>query len=173
MYGYFIIRRLHSSFHVGNYFYLYCDILFMYGRILIAVDGSESNKYAIEDGLTLAKQMGSIVTALCVFDVGSFANVAQGYGVVDERDYAKSAYEAALEYILERGKELDIEVTPKMMAGRPAEMIINESAEHDLVVCGTLGRSGLSRALIGSVAEKVVRFSYCPVLVCRKPEYQL
>ena len=144
----------------------------MYGKILIAVDGSDSNKYAIDDGLRLAKKLGSTVTALCVFDVGSFANVAQGYGMVDDRSYAESMSEAALEYIRKRGKECEVEIIPKILVGRPAETIINESKNHDLIVCGTLGRTGLSRALMGSVAEKVVRFSYCPVLVCRKPEGQ-
>ena len=142
----------------------------MYQNILIAVDGSESNTFAINDGLDLAKTLGASVTALCVFDIGSFANLAQGYGVTDGRDYAEKASEAALDYIRSKGKELGVNVMPKIMTGRPAEVIINESKNHDLVVCGTLGRTGLSRALIGSVAEKVVRFSYCPVLVCRKTE---
>jgi len=151
-------------------FNLQVDFVDMYAKILIAVDGSESNKYAVDDGLVLAKSMGSVVTALCVFDVGNFANVAQGYTAVDERAYAEETSKVALEYVRERGKALGVEITPKILVGRPAETIINESKNHDLVVCGTLGRTGLSRALMGSVAEKVARHSYCPVLVCRKSQ---
>ena len=48
------------------------------------------------------------------------------------------------------------------------DKIAEESAGHDLCVCGSLGRTNAKRAVIGSVAEKVVRLAYCPVLVCRK-----
>ena len=61
-----------------------------------------------------------------------------------------------------------IEVTTKVLLGRPAEEIVKESKNTDLVVCGSLGRTNLNRALMGSVAETVVRMAYCPVLVCRK-----
>ena len=47
--------------------------------------------------------------------------------------------------------------------------IVEESANHDLVVMGTLGRTGFSKLLLGSVAERVIRFAKCPVLVV-KPE---
>jgi len=143
--------------------------MIMYKKILITSDGSESNKYAIDDGLNLAKSIGAEVTALCVFDIGSYANVAQGYGLGDERGYMMEASEESLKYVVDKGKELGVKVTPKIISGRPADSIIEESKNHDLVVCGTLGRTGVARALVGSVAEKVVRMSYCPVLVCRKP----
>lgn len=142
----------------------------MYKKILITTDGSESNRYAIDDGLRLAKSLDAEVTALCVFDIGSYANVAQGYGLGDEREYMIEASEAALKYVLEQGKEMGVAVTPKILTGRPAETIIEESKNHDLIICGSLGRTGMSRALVGSVAEKVVRMAYCPVLVCRKPQ---
>jgi len=142
----------------------------MFNKILVATDGSESNKYAVDDALKLAKSLGSSVTALCVFDVGSYANVAQGYGLGDEREYMIKASEEALRYVIDQGKALGIAVMPKILTGHPAETIIEESKNHDLVVCGTLGRTGVQRALIGSVAEKVVRMAHCPVLVCRKSE---
>lgn len=142
----------------------------MFNRILVATDGSESNKYAVDDALKLAKSLGAQVTALCVFDVGSYANVAQGYGLGDEREYMIKASEEALRYVIDQGKALGITVVPKILTGHPAETIIEESKNHDLVVCGTLGRTGMQRALIGSVAEKVVRMAHCPVLVCRKSE---
>ena len=56
----------------------------------------------------------------------------------------------------------------EILQGHPADKIAEESAGHDLCVCGSLGRTNAKRAVIGSVAEKVVRLAYCPVLVCRK-----
>ena len=68
----------------------------------------------------------------------------------------------------EMGAAAGIEVVTKILQGHPADKIAEESAGHDLCVCGSLGRTNAKRAVIGSVAEKVVRLAYCPVLVCRK-----
>jgi nucleotide-binding universal stress UspA family protein len=51
------------------------------------------------------------------------------------------------------------------MHGHPVESILQVSQQHDLVVMGTHGRSGLDRLLLGSVAERVTRQSTKPVLV--------
>ena len=52
-------------------------------------------------------------------------------------------------------------------AGDPAEEIVRYAAGHrvDLIVLGTHGRTGVSRVLLGSVAERVLRTAHCPVLV--------
>ena len=58
------------------------------------------------------------------------------------------------------------------MEGNPAIEVVKYAQENkvDLVVVGTLGRSGLSRFLLGSTAEKIIRTAPCPVLVVRQPE---
>ncbi|MDR3282572.1 MAG: universal stress protein [Candidatus Methanoplasma sp.] len=142
----------------------------MYKKILISTDGTESNRHAVDDGIRLAKALGAEVTALFVFDIGNYSNVGTGIGIPVDREYVINTSEEALAYAKEQGEKAGVKVTLKMVSGHPAEAIVEESASHDLVVCGTLGRAGLSRALLGSVAEKVVRFSYAPVLVCRKPK---
>jgi nucleotide-binding universal stress UspA family protein len=55
----------------------------------------------------------------------------------------------------------------KVVGGPPAKVILEESAGHDLIVMGTLGRTGMAKILIGSVAEKVVKLAKCPVMVVR------
>lgn len=60
-------------------------------------------------------------------------------------------------------------VSSRVILGEPAESIIEAAREADLVVIATRGRKGLARALLGSVAEKVVRFSEGPVLVLPGP----
>ncbi len=57
-----------------------------------------------------------------------------------------------------------------VIEGSPANEIITASKDYDLIVMGSLGRTGLSHLLMGSVAEKVVRHASCPVLVVRAPE---
>jgi nucleotide-binding universal stress UspA family protein len=56
--------------------------------------------------------------------------------------------------------------------GSANEEIVNLATDEpaDLIIMGTHGRSVLNRALLGSVADRVVRFAPCPVLTVRKPE---
>ncbi len=60
-----------------------------------------------------------------------------------------------------------------VVLGRPFLEIIRYAKERqiDLIILGTHGRSGLTQALLGSVAEKVVRKAPCPVLTIRHPEH--
>jgi len=76
----------------------------------------------------------------------------------------------AVEYIKQEGSKLGIKVTTQIEEGSPSRKIIEVSRFHDLIVMGTLGRTGFSHLLLGSTAEKVVRFADCPVLVIRAKE---
>ena len=70
----------------------------------------------------------------------------------------------------ELGKEKGINVKIRLEEGIPVKTILELSNEYDLIVMGTLGRTGMSKFLMGSVAERVVRASRCPVLVVRSTE---
>ena len=59
------------------------------------------------------------------------------------------------------------QVAISVKEGAPVKVILDESANYDIIVMGTLGRTGMSKLLMGSVAERVVRASQCPVLVVR------
>jgi nucleotide-binding universal stress UspA family protein len=68
-------------------------------------------------------------------------------------------------------KKVDVRVEPRLRAGAPGAEILREVDEDptiDLVVMGSHGRTGIKRALLGSVAEKVVRHARCPVVVARR-----
>jgi len=63
-------------------------------------------------------------------------------------------------------------VRPVIRMGSAPEQIVElaTSERADLVVMGTHGRGGVSRVLLGSVADRVIRLAPCPVLTVRKPE---
>ena len=67
-----------------------------------------------------------------------------------------------------------IPVTHVFLEGDPATEIARyaQDANMDLIVMGTHGHSGLAHMLLGSVTEKVVRKSPCPVLTVRHPEHE-
>ena len=73
----------------------------------------------------------------------------------------------AVDYVVAEGEKIGIKVTGLVQEGSPVKKIIETAKEHDLIVMGTIGRTGFSKILLGSVAEKVVRFAPCPVLVVR------
>jgi nucleotide-binding universal stress UspA family protein len=55
----------------------------------------------------------------------------------------------------------------KLVEGHPAEEIIKEAKENDLIVIGSKGKTGLDRLLLGSVAENVARHASCPVMIVK------
>lgn len=75
----------------------------------------------------------------------------------------------AMEYIKKEAEKMGVKVTARIEEGSPSRKIIDLSGENDLVVMGTLGRTGFSKLLLGSVAERVVRYAKCPVMVVRAP----
>ena len=139
----------------------------IYHNILIPTDGSEYTKAATNHGLQLAKMTGASVTALFVIDEGPYLNMAWGLSFPDLSKVLDEEGKKAVEYVRSEGEKLGVKVTVSIKRGPPASTIIDESSKFDLVVMGTLGRTGVAHVLLGSVAEKVVRFAKCPVLVVR------
>ena len=75
----------------------------------------------------------------------------------------------AINFVEDAGRAAGIEVEPVILEGHPADKILEFSEQEsvDLIVMGTLGRTGLDRFLLGSVAEKVIRHSKIPVMVVK------
>ncbi|WP_292379132.1 universal stress protein [Methanosarcina sp. UBA289] len=139
--------------------------------IVIATDGSENTQKAISHGIKLAKLSGATVHALHVVDTFSVTQSwTAGKGTMNEilrEDGLK-----AISKVKKCGEASGVEVREILLEGRPSNEIIDfaENNDIDLIVMGTLGKTGLDRFLMGSVAEKVVRQSKVPVLVVRSKE---
>jgi nucleotide-binding universal stress UspA family protein len=116
--------------------------------------------------------MDAEVTAISIVDVGSVAYSSQVPGMTDVYSYLEEAADAAVDQVRQEGENIGVVVKTVVKDGVPAHEIIEASKGYDLIVMGTLGRTGLSHLLIGSVAEKVVRFANCAVLVIRAPKDQ-
>lgn len=141
----------------------------MYEKILVATDGSDPADDAVAHALDLAAQFDATLYALFVADTAQDSVTVVGTDVVDalEREGA-----TVVEAIEARGRERGVDVEADVLQGDPAKTIVDyaERAGADLVVVGTHGRRGLSRYLLGSVAETVVRTSPIPVLTVRADE---
>ena len=133
---------------------------------MIAIDGSEQNKCAIEEGIKQAKLVGGKVTGICVFNVGSYAIVSREISNQEIKEKVKPVFK----YFLECAENAGVEADTIILIGDPANALIESSKDYDMAVCGTLGRTGLTRVVIGSVAEKLVRLAQCPVLICHSKD---
>ncbi len=145
-------------------------------KVLFPTDFSEASEAAWGFALSLAQEFGAEVALLHV--VPEPPRLAEAYemGFTPER-FLKAATEEAQRLLADmQAKAADWKVTliPRVRQGVEFREIIAAAREEgaDLIVMGTHGRTGLAHALIGSVAEKVVRKAPCPVLTVRHPKMQ-
>ncbi|MFB6270801.1 MAG: universal stress protein [Halobacterium sp.] len=146
----------------------------MYDNILVPTDGSETAEAAVDQAVDLAEKYGATVHALYVVDVDA-TNLALGTeqverirrGELDQMPEVKAKADEATGYVADAAAERGVDVEEHVTAGSPARAIRKfvEDNDVDLVVMGSHGRSGLSRVVLGSVAEKVLRRTRLPVLV--------
>lgn len=138
-------------------------------RILIPYDGSEQADEAV--AYAASEHRSAEIVLLYVLDF-----VEAGYDAPPEAavpGYWDEWYEQAetqgQELLADAAEAFDGEVETAVVVGRPSRVIVEYVDEHDIdaVVMGSHGRDGLSRILLGSVAEAVIRQSTVPVTVVR------
>lgn len=135
-------------------------------RILTASDFSDHSERATAYAAALARQLRVDLLLLHVVEptlYGSpFMTAPVADMAVEFQKIARSTLETAANLIRQAGTNVEVLVE----TGAPWHEIIEVAKRHqaNLIVIGTHGRHGLSRALIGSIAEKIVRWSPIPVL---------
>lgn len=141
----------------------------LYRKILIATDGSEPNKKAISYGIELGRLSDAKVYVVYVVDTATFASIPMDTGWEVMYELLQKEGKEAMQHIIDDAKVLGVEIESSLLEGHPSQEIIEFSQDNDIdiIILGTLGKSGLDRFLLGSVAEKVTRNSKIPVLVVR------
>ena len=147
--------------------------MILLNSILVAFDFSDTSRSALTYGENLARAFGGRLHVLHVADVIS-TSAAQFYPEGPGEPEAK-ATELAMHQLREllAADRVDAQAAVRV-APAPAHEIVEyaKSIHADVIVVGTHGRSGVSRLLMGSVAEHVVRAAPCPVLVVRPNEHE-
>ncbi|MEP9410595.1 MAG: universal stress protein [Candidatus Brocadia sp.] len=143
-------------------------------RILFPTDFSACAKHALKYALDFASERGA---KLYILHVIPKLNIPVGTGGVTfpvsklyddmEREAKKNIHHLVPKRFLEK-----IKVENIIVRGAPFQEIIKAAKKYDidLITIATHGRTGLSHALLGSTAEKVVRTAPCPVLCVKYPE---
>jgi nucleotide-binding universal stress UspA family protein len=128
----------------------------MYQRILVPIDGSESAARGLREAIALATVTGALLRIIYVVD--EIAHAA----------YAQEVLDSALSLCRQCGAHAQTHMYQDL-GGVVAETIIQDAGKWgaQLIVMGTHGRRGITRAVLGSDAEAVVRRSTVPVLLVR------
>ena len=139
--------------------------------ILLATDGSPASKGASDEAIDLAVRLGGRLLVVSVLGTSSRPSEASAdaVGPVDSRDSLTTKAQS----IVQKAKAAGVDATFLVWDGDAGEAIVAaaDSENADVIVVGSHGRSGVSRFLIGSVSDYVVRHAHCPVMVIRgKPE---
>ena len=147
----------------------------MYKKILVPLDGSELAECVLPHVESIAKGCGVkniiLVRALEPY-ISSYAQV---YLSDEQRKEADARAEgAAREYLdqaVSRVKLDGVEVQKQFITGSPAESIAEYATKNDvdLIIISTHGRSGISRWVWGSVADRILRSACVPVMMVRAP----
>ncbi|HYQ45764.1 MAG TPA: universal stress protein [Polyangiaceae bacterium] len=138
-------------------------------RILVASDFSESSEQALNLALSIAEKFGSELTLVHSWEAPDYSYAAGLYLPLDVIAPIERAAVARLEEAMTQLKQRFPAAKSMLRSGIAWEQVIDAATamKADLIVMGTHGRRGLQRALLGSVAEKVVRMSRVPVLTVR------
>lgn len=139
----------------------------MLRKILVPLDGSETSIRALDKAIEIAKKFDGKITLVHVYSASFYTKTPdQLYKFIQSaRDYGDE--------ILEKGKKKvkleKIEVEKLLLNGHPVEEILNTANEgnFDLIVIGIKGMSKIKKILVGSVTDRIIKHTPCPVLVVR------
>ena len=145
----------------------------VFGKILVPLDGSRAAEAALEQASYLASiDQGKVHLVHAMTDSRLTEDPAIRLDVAERREMQDRSQAASyLDSVKARLQAQGVQCQSHILdAGNPAQQILEfASAESiDLIVLTSHGRSGLSRFLLGSIAEKVMRHASCLVLVVRR-----
>ncbi len=148
----------------------------MYARILVPVDGSVASAHGLDEAMELASHLKARIRLVHVVEpwvmVTAEAMPVTVHQVAEDiRNIGAELLKECENKVKKAGIEVDAELI-ETLGGSAGECIVNKAKETDadLIVCGTHGRRGFRRLLMGSDAEYIVRRAPSPVLLVRSPE---
>lgn len=142
-------------------------------KILCPTDFSPSSEYAMQYALSIAERHGATVELLHITEPSTYANDA-----LQEDDKLSETFKEHLYnrlHDISLSADSTVPIKTNVITGIAYAEIVNRAKTWpaDLIVIGTHGRTGMKHMLIGSVAEKIIRISSCPVCTVRHPDHAI
>jgi nucleotide-binding universal stress UspA family protein len=143
----------------------------MYKKILVGTDGSEYSERAVDHAIKLAKNTGAelLVVSVVSMDAVECLEETDRDVYCQIQDKLEKRASDILDGVEKRASKENVLVKRIIQVGDPAEVIVELAKREraDIIVVGTRGHVGVKRVLMGSNAQKIVRWSPVPVLVAR------
>ncbi len=138
-------------------------------RVLVPVDGSDYSVRAAEYGIALAKDVGAELGVVYVVDSVVLDHMSKFTERENLEKDLKADGERYLKYVVGVAQTQNVTASSFLVKGVPFEQITHfaKTWKADLIVMGSFGRHGADHILIGSVAERVIEYAACPVLVVK------
>ena len=138
-------------------------------NVLVGVDGSRGSRKALTWAAAEAATHGANLVVLNVWERSLLSPAGNPSVPTSETsEDAKGATEELLKIVKEElGDDPPVAAQARVKRGRPAEVLIEESAGFDLLVVGTRGHGGFAGLMLGSVSQHVSAYAQCPVTVVR------
>ncbi|HEY3303701.1 MAG TPA: universal stress protein [Candidatus Binatia bacterium] len=140
----------------------------MFKRILVAYDGSDGAKFALDKVTEMAE---AAAAELLLLAVGRIPEYAETVSEAEEaREQAKSYYSKIMEDAADRLRQQGLSATVRIDFGKPGDVILRiaEESGADLIALGTNPHSAMRRRFLGATVDKVVDRAHCSVLVVRR-----
>ena len=139
----------------------------MFTKILVAYDGSEGAKLALEKVAELAKFASAELHLLAVGRIPEYAETVSE--TEEAREHAGSYYSKIMEDAADQLKQRGLSANVHIDFGKPGDVILRtaEDLQADLVILGTNPHSPLRRRVLGATVDKVVDHAHCSVLVIK------
>ena len=144
-----------------------------YQNILVPVDGSETSFAAVAKAAELAKAFGSKITVVQVLTLDPY--IAAEYITANQTndliERARASIVKTLEEAKQKFTEQGVEAETKLLEGQVIAREITNAAKDlnaDLIVIGSHGRTGLKKAMLGSVAQNILTQCPIPVLIVKE-----
>jgi nucleotide-binding universal stress UspA family protein len=140
--------------------------------IVVGVDGSEGARAALEFAAREAALRQARLRIVCAWEIppavygGGFAPTLDQPTLDGFGDGAETVVNQAV--ATAKGLQPTIECEGKAVQGQPAEVLLQEARDADLIVVGNRGHGGFASLLLGSVSHQVVQHAGCPVTVVRE-----
>ena len=147
----------------------------MFEKVLLTTDGSRFAEDAAQVAIGLAKQCDAEVRVLTVVEHPPYYGTPEASALYDAELYRSLSAELeklgqeAVDRLAKIVQDAGLETTSTVRRGSPADEIVAEAKDWEagIIVVSTHGRTGLSRLVLGSVANRVVNHAPCPVLLFR------
>lgn len=139
-------------------------------KILVPTDFSPPSNVAMDYAAFIAKQFNAGIILIHVIESLPYS-VTDTFNVIEHRKALETTARSLLENFRHDLVERDLSLKISLVSGAAYQEILKKARQEriDLIVMGTHGRTGVRHLILGSVAEKVVRLSTCPVLTVRTP----